>query len=123
MLFILFLLAANGHHLLLQVIIRCYQAFPIGTIPSIPVMTAGAIKASSMMLIASLRLAAPVLVAFLLLFVVLAILARIVPEMDILFLTMPVRVGLGVVMMILFLPFVQEFLGEFSRLMAEFLPL
>ena len=122
-LFILMLLAANGHHLLLQVVVRSYQAFPIGTVPTIPVMTAGAIKASSMMLIASLRLAAPVLVAFLLLFVVLAILARVVPEMDILFLTMPVRVGLGVVMMILFLPFVQEFMAEFSRLMARYLPL
>jgi flagellar biosynthetic protein FliR len=92
-------------------------------VPTIPVMTAGAIQASSMMLMASLRLAAPVLVAFLLLFVVLAILARVVPEMDILFLTMPVRVGLGVVMMILFLPFVQEFMAEFSRLMARYLPL
>ena len=121
--FMLFLLAANGHHLLLQVIVRSYQAFPIGTIPSISTLTAGAVQASSMMLVASLRLAAPVLVAFLLLFVVLAILARIVPEMDILFLTMPVRVGLGMVMMVLFLPFVQEFLGEFSRLMARLLPL
>ncbi len=121
--FILFLLAANGHHLLLQVIARSYQAFPLGTIPSIQVMTAGAVKASSMMLVASLRLAAPALVAFLLLFVVLAVLARIVPEMDILFLTVPVRVGLGLVMMILFLPFVQEYLAEFSQLMARFLPL
>ena len=50
-------------------------------------------------------------------------LARIVPEMDILFLTMPVRVALGVVLLILFLPFVQEFLGEFSRLLARLLPL
>ena len=121
--FLLMLLAANGHHLLLQVIVRSYQTFPIGTIPSISVMTNGAIQASSMMLVASLRLAAPILVAFLLLFVVLAILARIVPEMDILFMTMPVRVGLGFVMMILFLPFIQEFLGEFSRLMARLLPL
>jgi flagellar biosynthetic protein FliR len=122
-LFILFLLAANGHHLLLQVLVRSYQAFPLGTVPSVAVMTAGAIKAGSMMLIASLRLAAPMLVAFLLLFVVLAILARVVPEMDILFLTVPVRVGLGLVMMIVFFPFIQEFMGEFSRMMARLLPL
>jgi flagellar biosynthetic protein FliR len=121
--FILFLLASNGHHLLLQAITRSYQAFPIGTIPSPVVMAAGAIKASSMMLVASLRLAAPILVAFLLLFVVLAILARIVPEMDILFLTLPVRVGIGMVMVILFLPFIQEFLSEFSRMLARLLPL
>jgi len=53
----------------------------------------------------------------------LAILARIVPEMDVLFLTMPVRVGLGLVTMILFLPFIQEFLGDFTRLMARLVPL
>jgi flagellar biosynthesis protein FliR len=121
--FILFFLAANGHHLLIQVLVRSYQAFPLGTVPSPAVMAAGAIKASSMMLVASLRLAAPMLVAFLLLFVVLAILARILPEMDILFLTVPVRIGIGLVMAILFLPFIQEFLGEFSREMAKLLPL
>jgi len=121
--FILFLLAANGHHVFLQVLARSYEAFPMGTIPSVPAMTAGAVKAGSLMLTAALRLAAPILVAFLLLFVVLAILARIVPEMDVLFLTMPVRVGLGLVTMIVFLPFLQEFLGDFTRLMARLVPL
>jgi flagellar biosynthesis protein FliR len=55
--------------------------------------------------------------------VVLAILARIVPEMNILFISMPVRVGLGLLLTVTFLPFLQEFVSSFSGWMGELLPL
>jgi len=123
MLFILLFLGANGHHLFLLIISKSYAAFPAGTIPTIGVLTAGVITASSVMLIAGLRLAAPMLAAFLVLMVALALLARLVPEMNILFISMPVRLGLGLLMAGTFLPFVNGYVTELANWMAKLLPL
>jgi len=122
MIFILLFLSANGHHLLLLIISRSYEVFPAGRIPSVPVLTAGVVRAGSAMFIAGLKLAAPMLAAFLLLMVVLAVLARIVPEMNILFISLPLRVGLGLLMVTIFLPFINGFVAEFADWMGKLLP-
>ena len=121
--FILLFLSANGHHLFLLIISRSYEAFPAGSIPEIPLLVGGIVKAGSTMLIACLRLAAPMLAAFLLLLIVLAVFARIMPDMNILFISMPLRVGLGLLMAGMFLPFINEFVGEFADWMGKLLPL
>jgi len=63
-----------------------------------------------------------VLAAFLILMVALALLARLVPEMDILFISIPVRVGLGLFMAAAFMPFINSFVGEMAEWMAKLLP-
>lgn len=122
MIFILLFLSANGHHLLLLIISKSYEAFPAGRIPTLPVLVAGVTQAGSVMLVAGLKLAAPILVVFLLLMVVLAVLARIVPEMDILFISLPLRVGLGLFAVMIFLPFINGFVAEFADWMGKLLP-
>lgn len=123
MIFIILFLSANGHHLLLSVIFRSYEAFPAGSIPTAQLLTNGVIQAGSAMFIASLKLAAPVLAAFLLLMVILAVLARIEPEMNILFISLPMRVGLGFFMIIIFLPFFCSYMSEIAELMNKILPI
>ena len=123
MVFIILFLAANGHHLFLLMISRSYEAFPPGSIPTIPVLAGGVVQAGSTMLIAGLRLAAPMLAAFLILMVVLAVFARIVPEMNILFISLPLRVGLGLLMAGIFVPFINGFVSEFADWMGKLLPL
>jgi flagellar biosynthetic protein FliR len=88
-----------------------------------PLLASGVVKAGSTMFLLGLRLAAPMLAAFLLLMVVLAVLARMVPEMDILFISFPLTVGLGLLMAALFLPLINAFLGEFAEWMGKLLPL
>jgi flagellar biosynthetic protein FliR len=122
-LFVLLFLGANGHHLFLLVISKSYVAFPAGTIPTVGVLTKGVVTAGSAMLIAGLRLAAPMLAAFLILMVALALLARLVPEMNILFISMPVRIGLGLLMAGTFLPFINGYITEMANWMARILPL
>ena len=63
------------------------------------------------------------LAAFLLLLVVLAVFARIMPDMNILFISMPLRVGLGLLMAGIFLPFINGFISEFTEWMGKLLPL
>ena len=123
MIFVLLFLSANGHHLFLLIISRSYESFPAGSMPTIPVLTEGIIKAGSTMILHGLKLAAPILAAFLLLMVILAVLARMVPEMNILFISLPLRVGLGLLMVAIFLPFISSFVGEFAKLIGKLLPL
>jgi len=123
MIFIMLFLSANGHHLFLLIISRSYASFPAGSIPTIPILTGGIIQAGSTLLIAGLRLSAPVLGAFLVLMVTLAVLARIAPEMNILFISLPLRVGLGLLMTAVFLPFINGFVTEFADWMGQLLPL
>jgi len=123
MIFIIIFLSANGHHMFLLIISRSYEAFPAGSTPTIDVLTGGVIEAGAMMFLAALRLAVPVFAAFLLLIVILGVLARIVPEMNILFISLPVRVGLGLIMVTTFLPYVNGFVSEFAELMGKLLPL
>ena len=123
MIFILLFLSANGHHLFLLIISKSYEAFPAGSIPTISVLTSGIVKAGSTLLMAGLKLSAPILAAFLVLMVVLAVLARMIPEMNILFISMPLRVGLGLLMVAIFLPFIDTFVPEFADWMSKLLPL
>jgi flagellar biosynthetic protein FliR len=123
MLFIIMFLAANGHHLFVLTISRSYDVFAAGTVPSISILTAGVMEAGSTMLIAALRLAAPLLAAFLLLLVALAVCARVAPEMNILFISLPMRVGLGLIMTMVFIPFINGFVSEFAQWMNKLLPL
>ncbi len=121
--FILLFLSANGHHLFLLIISRSFEAFPAGSIPTIPVLAGGIIKAGPVLFVGGLRLAAPMLAAFLVLMVALAVLARIAPEMNILFVSLPLRVGLGLLMAAIFLPFINGFVAEFADWMGKLLPL
>lgn len=121
--FMLLFLAADGHHLILMVISRSYEIFPPGVIPTVGEMTSSVVQAGSMMLTAALRLSAPILVAFIVLMVVLGIMARIVPDMNILFISLPLKVGLGMAMLIVFIPFIDSFVNEFADWMEKLLPL
>jgi flagellar biosynthetic protein FliR len=121
--FIIAFLSANGHHLFLLTISRSYEAFPAGSIPTMPIMISGVVKSGSTLLLAGLRLAAPMLAAFLLLMVVLAVVARIAPETNILFVSLPLRIGLGLVLVGIFIPFITGFVGEFADWMGKLLPI
>jgi flagellar biosynthetic protein FliR len=123
MIFIILFLSANGHHLFLLTICRSYEAFPAGTIPTLPIMIGGIVQAGSTLLMAGLRLAAPMLAAFLLLMVVLGVIARIAPETEILFISLPLQVGLGLMLAAMFIPFVGGFVAEFADWMGKLLPL
>jgi flagellar biosynthesis protein FliR len=116
-------LAANGHHLLLKVLQHSFELFPAGQMPSIATLTGNIYEATAMMLAASLQLAAPILAALLVLLVILALLAKVVPEMDIFFISFPLRIAVGLIMLIALMPFIDGFVSETAKMMAKILPL
>jgi flagellar biosynthetic protein FliR len=123
MIFLLLFLSANGHHLFLLILSKSYSAFPAGTLPALSTLVGAVAETGSVMFVASLRLAAPLLTAFLILMVALALLARLIPEMDIFFMGMPLQAALGLFLAAAFLPFVGGFVTEMADWMAKLLPL
>jgi flagellar biosynthetic protein FliR len=123
MIFLLLFLSANGHHLFLLIVSKSYSAFPAGTVPTLGLLVSGVVDTGSAMFVACLRLAAPILAASLVLIVALALLARLIPEMDIFTVSLPVRVALGLFMAAIFMPFVSGFVGEMADWMGKLLPI
>lgn len=112
---ILVLFTTESHHVLLKIINRSYGNFGIGQIPSIGELTQSVILSGSAMLMLALQMATPILAAFLLLMIVMAIMARVAPETNILFLSLPVRVGLGLMIMGVMAPFLSDYLKLFVQ--------
>ncbi len=121
--FTLLFLVAGGHRLLVLVLARSFDAFPLGSPPEAAVLAEEVLFAGSHMLLLALRLAAPVVAAFLVLAVVLGVLARVLPEMNILMSSFPLRVAAGMLMARAILPVLDAFTSEVAdwiqlRLMA-----
>ncbi|OHB57540.1 MAG: flagellar biosynthetic protein FliR [Planctomycetes bacterium GWF2_50_10] len=123
MVFILLLLSANFHHWLLAALGSSFECFPIGSIPDITMLVTGVIQAGSDMLLYGFKLAAPMLAASMVLMIVLAIASKIMPEMDILFISLPIKIALGLVILALLLPYFNSYVYEFMRMMKNILPL
>jgi len=117
MLFAVLFLGLGGHHLLILAIDQSYRAFPIGQAPDLPAMAECILTSGSMMLLFAMKLAAPLLAGFLLLSVILGVLARVMPEMNILMESLPLRVGTGLFLSIL----VMRTLGTFTAELAEWM--
>ena len=117
MLFALLFLAAGGHYLLLKIIGGSFDAFPIAAVPDIGLLTNGIVVAGSTMLLFALKIAAPILAAFLVLSVLLCILARVLPEMDILMFSFPLRVGTGLFLAATITPSLNAFTVELAKWM------
>ncbi|MHC4561682.1 MAG: flagellar biosynthetic protein FliR [Planctomycetota bacterium] len=119
--FMLFFIIASGHHVVLRIVHQSYDVFPIGTVPQAGQLVAGVLEGSAVMFTVALRLAAPVLAAFLLLSVALAFLARAMPEMNILMMSFPVRMALGFFLAAMLMPSLRTFTHELGDWMARFL--
>lgn len=121
--FILLLFSTQSHHLLIQILSRSFQSFAPGFSPDASVLAQSVLKAGSMLLVLALQMAAPMLAAFLLLMVVLGFMARVSPETNILFLSLPLRVGMGLILVAVFVPFLANFIATFTTWLNRLMPL
>ncbi len=119
--FALLFLAAGGHYLLMQILQRSLAVFPLGGPVDFGALAEGLVQAGSTMLLLALKLAGPVLAAFLLLSIVLGVLARVMPEMNVLTESFPLRVALGLLMASVVLPSLERYGIELGGWLNQFL--
>jgi len=122
-LFIMLLLSADAHHVFLRIISTSFEIFQPGSTPELKTLVKGIVTAGSVMLTMGLKLAVPVMGIFIAMTVVLGIMARIAPEMNIFFLSFPIRIGLGLIMITYLVPFINNYTENFARMLNKLLPL
>lgn len=105
-------LAIGGHRQLIAVLAKSYEILPVGTASLDGPWLATAISLTGRMIVLGIRIAAPVIVSGLLVDSCLMLIARAVPQMHILVVGAPVRLGFGLLAVGLslqvILPLIQE---------------
>jgi flagellar biosynthesis protein FliR len=103
-------LAVNGHHWLLAGFRRSYDTVPLGGTPDVPAMIENVFGTFTGLFAMAFQIAAPVLVTLLMVDVVLGIIARVVPQMNVFFVGIPAKIGVGLLAVIITLPAFTGFL-------------
>ena len=121
---ILLFLSMNVHHMFLEAIVASFMLLPPGNLN----LSGGAIpmivELSNHALVLSVRLVAPILVILILANLILGLITRIVPQLNVLFLSFPMKIGLSFMIMgLTFGVFIAILQGEFSALSERFLRL
>ncbi len=91
---------------------KSYTAFPPTAGVDAAVLAGVVLAAGQAMLELGLRMAGPLLAGFLVLSVVLAVLARVLPEINILLASYPLRVGLGLLLAAGMMPLMGDFAND-----------
>jgi flagellar biosynthetic protein FliR len=94
----------NGHHLLFQALSSSYNVFPLAGEKFVSRVIEGLVGSTAEIFIIALRVSAPVLVGLLLSDIVLGILARTIPQMNVFMVAQPVQFVFGILLLLLSLP-------------------
>lgn len=112
-------LTINGHHILLRALARTFDVVPIGTFVLTEVTIARLIEMTNALFVIAARIALPVMGTLLLVDLGLGLIARAVPQIQVFFVGLPLKIGLGFVIMIstvtLTLPFIRDLLAGMAR--------
>jgi len=95
----LLFLSLNIHHLFISSLVDSFRILPLGSWRISDEIVSFLIKGTADIMILGVRIAAPVMVALLLSSVVLGIMARAFPQMNIFMVSMPLNIGLGLIVL------------------------
>jgi type III secretion protein SpaR/YscT/HrcT len=101
---ILVFFAVDGHLLFLRALAASYEAIPVARLPAglgSPAMLELAVSATGQLILAALGLAAPMLASLVVADVVLGLVGRVSPQLQLHFIGLPVKAVLGVLVMCL----------------------
>lgn len=97
-------LTFNGHIFLLEGLQQTFQAVPLGGVHFSAGLLAIFLKLTGELFVAAIKIAAPVTAALFLTEVALGIVARTVPQMNIFLVSLPLKIGIGLLGLALSLP-------------------
>ena len=122
---ILILLTIDGHHLVLQGLMRRFEVIPLGGVQMKEAVMLKLIALTSEVFVIAIKIAAPIIMALFLVSVALGILARTVPQMNILVVGFPVQLATGIAVLIASMPLfyllLSKLIGNLGRHLAALL--
>ena len=94
----------NGHHLLIQALSSSYQVFPLAGEKFVTRVLAGLVSSAGEIFTIGLKISAPEGVGLLLSDVVLGIVSRAIPQMNVFLVAQPLQFGFAILLLMLSLP-------------------
>jgi flagellar biosynthetic protein FliR len=101
--FLIFFLI-NGHHYLIQSLAFSFTVIPFGNNPITGSVVDLITMYSAGVFILAVKIASPILVSFFLVQIAEGIMARAIPQMQVFFVTQPLKLGLGFILLSMILP-------------------
>lgn len=114
MLAMLVFLATNGHHILIKALFQSYKTIPLGTGVIGPKLGDNLMEIVQMIFSVGFKIAAPVVVALLISDVVLGIISKTIPQINVYMLGMPIKILLGFIIIIITLSAFVFVVGQIS---------
>lgn len=123
---IVLFLTLNGHHFVIAALYKSFEIAPVASMRMIPTAAHGTMLTMfNDLFVIGIKLAAPSMATLFLIEVCMAIMARIVPQMNIFFIGLPIRLSVGMFIVIASLPLVYVFyttlLSQWKRDLASIL--
>lgn len=110
------------HHLMLLAVVDSYGLFAPGQAPPVGDLADMVTRVVSQTFLLAFQIAAPFIVVGLIFFLGLGLLGRLMPQMQVFFVAMPLQIGVGLVMLAITLPtIVRWFVGSLEEAMVPFL--
>jgi len=110
-------LILNGHLFLIQALKMSYDAVPVSGLKLSGGVVDTFVRMTGMVFLSAVKIGAPVIVSLFLTDVLLGVMARMVPQVNVFFVGMPLKVGVGLFTLIASLPF---FVFVFEKLLDVF---
>lgn len=116
------LFVTNLHHLLLYGLVESYEMFPIGGVPNTGDMADLLAKAVSASFMTGFQIALPFVIVSMVLYVGMGVLSRLMPQIQVFMIAMPVQILLALVTLAIVLPAIMLFfISRFEDGMVYFL--
>lgn len=94
----------NGHHYVIQALAYSFRVIPLGGAQLTGTLTDILIDYSAGVFILAVKISSPILISFFLVQIAEGVLARAIPQMQVFFVTQPVKLGLGFVLISITIP-------------------
>ena len=116
---VLIFFSIDGHHQFISALAASFHIVPLDSFSPNPALAQVLIKTSAQVFLVALKIAAPIMVALFLSHLCLGIVARTVPQMNILMIGLPVNLFIGLIFFGLILANVSPYLVDLFRGAAE----
>lgn len=111
-------LTINGHYAILQALAASFRMVPLGGVQLTPMLGTSIIALAGGVFLMAIKLVAPILSALFLTSLALGILARTVPQMNVFVVGFPLKIGVGIGMILITLPLFGAVLIKFFGTMS-----
>lgn len=110
-------LAVNGHHIFLRAVSQSFEFLPLAAFQFNPEGVMFVISTFAKVFIVAMKITAPIFIALMITNSVMGVMARLVPQINLMVVGFPIKIGIGAIMLILSMQF---FYIAFEKVMFEY---